>query len=130
MKLAPRGGEAMEHAPFPTQLNRIVQGICAIGLAHKHCRRGVCRRTRICMPPRHKWEPTLFRCPFDEEEKWRHRAVLVGLFSERLKKISEEACAARGTPSPFAEPVVDHLDLTQPFDAAALFKAVAEERLP
>jgi hypothetical protein len=82
------------------------------------------------MPPRHKWEPTLFRCPFDEEQEWRHRAVVVGLLSERLKKISEEACAARGTSSPFAQPVVDHLDLARPFDAAEIFKAVAEERLP
>ena len=49
---------------------------------------------------------------------------MVGLLSERLKKVSEEACAARGTPSPFTQPVVDHLDLTQPFDATGLFKAV------
>ena len=130
MKLAPRGGEALQRAPFPTQLSRIVQMICSIGLRHKHCRRAVCQRGRICTPPRHKWEPALFRCPFDEEQEWRHRRIVVGLLSERLKKLYEGAQAARGLPSPFAHPVVDHLDLARPFDAAEMFKAVAEERLP
>jgi hypothetical protein len=127
MKLAPPGGEALERAPFPTLLDRTVQGICSIGLRHKHCSRAVCRRTSVCTPPRHKWETTLFRCRFDDEQKWRNRALMVGLLSERLRKICEEAHATRGLPSPFAEPAVDHLDLTRPFDIGEQLKAWTEE---
>src|SRR5687767_7790189 len=107
MKLAPRGGEALQRAPFPMPLGSIVQMICSTRVLQKDCSRGICRRTRTCMPPRHKWEPTLFRCPFDDKQQWEHRRIVVGLLSERLKKLYEEAQAARGLPSLFAPPVVD-----------------------
>jgi hypothetical protein len=49
------------------------------------------------------------------------------MFAERLIKASEAGSAARGVPSHFApEPAPDHLDLTRPFDAAALLAAEKE----
>ena len=47
--------------------------------------------------------------------------------AERLIKAAEAGYAARRVASPFApEPTADHLDLTRPFDAAALLAAEKE----
>jgi len=49
------------------------------------------------------------------------------MLAERLIKVSEAGTAARGVPSPFSpEPLLDHLDLTRAFDAAALLAAEKE----
>jgi hypothetical protein len=48
------------------------------------------------------------------------------MLAERLVKFGETACAARGVPSPFAKPDLDHLDLSRPFDAPALLEAEKE----
>ena len=127
MNLAPRGGEALKRVPFPALLDRTVRMICSIGVRHRHCRRPLCRRTRVCTPPRHAWERTLFRCRFDDEEEWRRRAEVVAFFSERLRMVCEEAHAARRLPSPFASPVFDHLDSQQPFDVAKMHAALLDE---
>ena len=49
------------------------------------------------------------------------------MLAERLIKAADEGSAARGVPSPFVpEPAPDHLDLTRPFDSAALLAAEEE----
>ena len=106
---------------MPTILERVVQLVCSIGQRNEGCRRAVCRRYRLCVPPRDVNHEHFYRCPFDADDAWLIRAGVVGKLAERLMKVAETSCAARGLPSPFAPPPVpDHLDLTKPLDLAAL----------
>jgi hypothetical protein len=117
----------MECADMPTELERIVQLVCSTSRRNETCRRGVCRRYGYCLPPRVRYNRRLFRCPFDADDTWPRRHAIVEKLAERLIKAGEAGCATRGVPSPFApEPVPDHLDLTRPFDAAALLAAEKE----
>lgn len=111
----------MEYWTVPTLLERIVQLSCSAGIRHKGCRRPVCRRLRLCMPPRDRQNPAFRRCPFDTHQAWTGRVGAMEKIAERMIKVAEKAHAARGMPSPFApKPIADHLDLSKPLDVAAL----------
>ena len=126
MNLGPRGCEALERASFPKLLKRDMQLICSIGARHKHCRRAVCRRSRLCMQPRDA--EGFFHCRYDDWKSWQRRMDVADKLIERLQKIADKAHAARGLPPPFAPlPPSDHLDLAKPFDAVALLAAPPEK---
>ena len=111
-----------------TLLERTIQLAFAAGPRHVHCRRAVCRRFRHCVPPRDGETPGRFRCPFDSNDLWESRAAVATKIAERLTKVAEKHCSARGLPSPFSTPVaVDHLDLAKPLDVAALRAAKPDE---
>ena len=108
---------------MPTPLERILQLACSAARPHLGCRRGICRRYRLCVPPRDRKHCGFYRCPFDSADAWQSRADLVEKIAARLMKAADAGHAARGLPSRFAPaPVVDHLDLTKPLDFAALRK--------
>lgn len=112
---------------MPTELEKIVQLICSTKRRNASCRRGICRRYGYCLPPRVPYDRNLFRCSFDSDDVWPRRHAVVAMLAEHLIKAADEGAAARGVPSPFApEPAPDHLDLTRPFDAAALLAAEKE----
>ena len=112
---------------MPTLLERQVQLVCTIAERNEHCRRAVCLRYGYCVPPRAPEGRHLFRCRFDPDDIWPRRHAVARMLAERLMKEAEAAYAARGVPSPFAqEPAPDHLDLTRPFNAAALLAAEKE----
>jgi hypothetical protein len=102
-------------------LKRTMQLAFAAGARHRRCRRAVCSRFGYCLPPADKQTPSHFRCPFDESDAWEIRANVAAKIAERLIKVAERNCSARGVPSPFSPPPpADHLDLTKPLDIAAL----------
>jgi hypothetical protein len=112
---------------MPTEIGKIVQLVCSAGQKSEACRRGICRRNRYCAPPRVAYDRNLFRCRFDSDDLWPRRHAVAKMLAERLIKVGEVGYAARGKPSPFApEPELDHLDLTRPFDTAALLTAEKE----
>ena len=109
---------------MPTEIERIVQLICSTWRRNETCRRGVCRRYGYCLPPRIPHDRRLFRCPFDSDDNWPRRHAVVEKFAERLIKVAEAGCVARGVPSPFApDPAPNHLDLTRPIHIPALLAA-------
>jgi hypothetical protein len=111
-----------------TLLDRTIQLAFAAGPRNAHCRRAICRRFRHCVPPRDGDTPGHFRCPFDNDDLWECRATVATKISERLIKVAEKYCSARGLPSPFATPAaVDHLDLAKPLDVATLRAAKPDE---
>jgi hypothetical protein len=117
----PPGGETMERALMPTLLERTVQLGCSAARPHLGCRRGICRRYRLCVPPRDPKHCGFYRCPFDSDDAWESRADLVEKIAARLMKIADAGYAARGEPLRFAPaPPPDHLDLTKPLEVAAL----------
>ena len=99
------------------------------------CRRTACsapaRRIptlQYCVPPRDGETPGHFRCPFDRNDLWEGRATVATKIAERLAKVAEKYCSARGLPSPFStRAAVDHLDLAEPLDIAALRAAKPDE---
>jgi len=111
----------MEHACMPDLLQRTLQLACSARQRKACCRRKICRRYGFCVPPRDEEIPELFRCPYDDRNEWPKRVEPAFKIAERLKKVAEAACAARGQKSPFATPAPHHLDITRPLDVAALF---------
>ena len=106
---------------MPNLLDRTIQLAFSAGPRNRWCRRLVCRRSGLCLPPRNAEHPHFFRCPFDSEDDWRDRADLAGKIAARLTKVAEKGYVARGLRSPFARPpAIDHLDLSTPLDVAAL----------
>jgi hypothetical protein len=112
---------------MPTQLERVIQLVCSTAQRNESCPRALCRRYRYCVPPRVAYDRNLYRCPLDPEDLWPRRHAVAKMLAERLIMVGQAGYAARGKPSPFApEPELDHLDLTRPFDTAALVAAEKE----
>ena len=103
-------------------IERIAQLVFSAGPRHQKCRRGVCLRNRLCLPPRGK-HPAIFRCPHDSEEDWQMRFAAVQKLGGRMQRMLERQLAELGKPSPFdTPPEPDPLDIDQPLDVAALFR--------
>ena len=52
----------------PKQLTeRMMQRAYSIGERDSRCSRPLCRRNRLCIPPRDEAGPLIYRCPYDSE---------------------------------------------------------------
>jgi len=106
---------------MPSELDRLMQGVLAAPERQARCRRAACRRHRHCVPPRQGKREPLFRCPFEDGDAWRERAVAAAVIVRRLMQVAEASHAARGLPSPFRPTTrPDPLDLATPLDVADL----------
>jgi len=121
----------MERAPMPKAFERILQMTFSIGERDRWCRRGLCKRYRLCIPPRHREHDGLYRCPADGDDEWLGRAEIGCKFLARIVKQQEAAYAAAGRSfPPLSPPPYDHLDLSRPLDLIALFAEVHEDFRP
>ena len=65
-------------------IDSIVQIKCSAVRPSPECRRPICRRQGLCMPPRDPDYPPYFRCPHEPFERWERRTDLVQIVVRQL----------------------------------------------